>query len=235
MELRRLLKSLSRLFWLMVLLGVIGIGVGFFIANSDKEVLYSADTTIYTLNKIKSPINGLGGINYQDILASRQLVNDYQQIIRSDKVITLVEKEVKDINLSVSDIKNMISISAQPNSSIVIISAYSKDPKVAKDVSTAVSKCFISTLNDLTDSNIVGIIDEAKVPNVPISSDYSFLGFGRQREIMSMVLGGSVGLILALILIIFIDSFDTTIRFYEDIEKYTDCRIIGIIPNHSIK
>lgn len=224
MELRRFIFSMVRMCWLIILMGAIGGGIAAYLVDYKNMPVYSAETTVYTLNKASS-INNQSKIDYQDILISRNLINDYQDIMKSEKVITMTEKEIKDLNISQTELKEMISISSQNDSSIIVISAISTDPKVATLVSKAVTKCFISTLNEMTETNIIGVIDEAKEPTIPNSNENT-------KPIMLSV---ALGIVIAVLIIYAIDFFDTTIRYYEDVEKYTKISIIGVIPKYGIK
>jgi capsular polysaccharide biosynthesis protein len=224
MELRRFINSIIRMLWLIILLGAIGGAIATYMTNYNNVSMYYSETTIYTLNKVSS-VSNENKINYQDILLSRQLINDYQDIIKSEKVITMAEKEITNLNISQDEIKNMLSIRSQDNSNIVVISALSYDPKVAVAVSKAVTKCFISTLNEMTKTNIVGVIDEAKDPAYPLPNDYT-------RPIL---LGVVFGIVIAVLIIYIVDFFDTTIRFHEDVEHYTKLSILGVIPKYGIR
>lgn len=237
MEFKRFLHTFKRMIWLIILLGLLGGGIAAYmsgIINSNNKPMYVADTTIYTLAKAE---NNQTGIYYQDLTGIRQLANDYQDIIKSEKVTSLIEKEVKDLNLSQSEIKNMISVTAQEKSNIVVISGFSPKPGDAKIISDAAAKCFIETLSNLTDTNMVGVIDTAKEPVFPISDrNGKTLTFGNTDYSLNMILIGlAIGMLTAFAIIFAVDFFDTTIRTCDDIEHYTDISILGIVPNIDTK
>lgn len=222
MELKRFIYSMIRMFWLILLMCAIGGGTAAYIVDFTMVPMYSASTTVYTLNKSGS-MNNQPRIDYQDIITSRQLSNDYQDIIKSEKVISMTQSEIRDLNISQLELKEMISVSSQDNSNIIVISAIADDPKIATRISKAVSKSFISTLIEMTEMQIVGVIDEAKEPTQPIPN----------INTKPIVLGIACGLGLAILIIYWVDFFDTTIRFPEDVETYTNLSVLGIIPEYN--
>lgn len=224
MELRRFLYSMARMCWLIILLGIAGGTATAFLTGFSIKPIYSSDTMVYALNK-GSSVNNQSTIDYQNILISRQLINDYQDIIKSEKVMGMAEGEIKDPGISQEELKEMISISAQDESSIIVITATANDPKEAAAVSRAVAKSFIKTLSEMTETNIVGVIDEAKTPAKPIANPGNKI----------IIIGILLGLGTAVLIIFAIDFFDTTIRFYEDVELNTNLQIVGVIPKYGIK
>ncbi len=233
MELKRFIYSLARMFWLIILLGTLGAVGAEFIFSSENVEMYSAETKVFTLNKESNLANTPGSVNYQSILTSRQLASDYQDIVKSERVIAMIAKEINDPELTYTEIKNMIGMSSEQNSNIVVVHAFSQDPEKARKVSIIAAKCFVTALNELTNTNIIGIIDEPKDPILPIFDDSSLLG--RLGDKKPLVIGSFIGIVLSLLIIFVIDYFDTTIRFYEDIDHYTDTRVIGVIPKYSSK
>lgn len=224
MELKRFLHTFLRMFWLVILMGVIGLGIATYMYGYRTVPVYAADTKIFTLSK-GSPDKIQDKIDYQDILTNRQLSNDYQYIIKSKKVIEMSYEKLSDMKMSLDRLKSMISVSSQDNSSIVVIRAVSVDAEEAKKVSQTVSNSFISTLEELTKTDIVGIIDEPELPSTPVQPD----------NLKQILMGLLIGLGTAVIIIYIVDFFDTRIRFAEDIEHFTKLPMLAVVPKYSIK
>ncbi len=224
MELKRFLYTSLRMFWLIILLGAVGLGTAIYLYGYGAVPVYAAETKIFTLAK-GSADSSRNKIDYQDILTNRQLSNDYQDIIKSKKVIERSQSRLNGMKIDQDRIKGMISVSSQDNSSIVVIRAVSVDAEEARRVSQAVSNSFILTLEELTKTNIVGIIDEPQLASSPVQPDNS----------KQILLGLLIGIGAAVILIYIVDFFDTRIRFKEDIEHYTKLPMLAVIPKYSIK
>lgn len=224
MELKRFLYTFLRMFWLIILLGSVGLGVTIYLYGYGAVPVYTADTKIFTLAK-GSADSSRNKIDYQDILTNRQLSNDYQDIIKSKKVIEMSQRQLSGMKIDPDRLKSMISVNSQDNSSIVVIRAVSADAGEAGRVSLAVSNSFISTLEELTKTDIVGVIDEPGLPSSPVQPD----------NLKQILMGLLIGIGTAIIIIYIADFFDTRIRFKEDIEHYTKLPMLAVIPKYNIK
>lgn len=217
MELRRFFNSIARMFWLVVLFGLIGGGIAFY-TNYFATPVYEAETTIYAMTKGQN-------VNYQDVMLSRQMVQDYQEIITSDRVLALSADKLKNYNITPQQLKGMISVQPKNESSIISIRATSNEPKIAAEASSAVTHAFLDVSSDITNNQIVGVLDQAKIPQYPVSS-------GGTRNIVIGIIAG----ILAAITVIYIrELFDTTIRYAEDLERNLKIKVTGIIPKYGIR
>ncbi len=223
MEIRRILYSVARKWWLVVLLAVLGGGIGFLSVFFTKP-MYQADTTLYIINRDKVLTTGQS-LNSQDIAVSQQLVRQYSDIISSRLVTSAVVRDVKNYNFTENEILSMVNISSNKDSNILTISAMWSDPTAAAAVANATGREFTTQIRQLTNSDNVGILDEALVPNYPISNN----------GLKKVFLGLLAGLTVAFGIIYIIEYFDTTVRSAEDIENGLKLRVIGIIPEHDIR
>ncbi len=224
MEIRRFMNSIKRMLWLIILFGVIGGGVTYYTSYYKSVPMYNAETTIYAMSKGSSTSNS-DSINYQDVMLSRYLVEDYKEIITSEKVLKLAASQLQKYQITQDYLKGMISVSPKNDSSVIGISVTANDPKLAAEASTAVTQAFMTRLRELTNANIVGILDAAQEPQAPISNNYT----------KNMVVGVLVGIILALAIIYIRELFDMNIRYVEDLENSLNLKVIGIIPKYGIR
>lgn len=224
MELKRFLHTIIRMFWLIVLLSFIGGGLAAYITVKSYVPKYQSETTIYAV--AKSPkTNGANGIDYQDILISRQLVQDYEKIVMSEKVMTKAAEELKDIGITQDELRSMILVNLHKDSSIIGIEAVSNNPETAARVSKVVTKEFIQNLYEITNSSIVGVLDEAQTSSLPMSENNN----------KTVAICAAAGMFIALAIIYIRELFDTTVRSAEDVEYNLKLNVIGIIPKYVIK
>jgi len=169
-------------------------------------------------------VTGGKSISSLDRTLHPELVRQYYDIIYSRSLTSAVSKEVKEYNLSENEILSMVSITSKDNSNIFTISARGSDPTMVAAVANATGHEFITQLHQLWNSNNVGILDAALVP------DYSI----NNKRVQKILLGISIGLTIALGIIYCINYYDTTVRSAEDIVRGLKVRVIGIIPEHDI-
>ncbi len=224
MEIRRFLNSVQRMIWLIILFGVVGAGIPAYLNIVKAIPMYKAETTIYAMSNT-STADGGKGINYQDVSISRQLVFDYQYVLTSEKVISLANKLLEKYKLSQEELISMLNITPKDESSVIAISAVSNDAKKSADISNAVTEAFISQLREMTNSNIIGVLNEAEIPKVPIDN-------GSTKK---TIMGFFVGIIIAFSIIYIRELFDMKLRYIDDIEDTLKIKLLGAIPKYSIR
>ena len=224
MEIRRFLNSVQRMLWLIILFGVIGAAIPAYLNIVKAIPMYKAETTIYAMSKNSTADVGKG-INYQDVSISRQLVFDYQYVLTSEKVISLANKLLEKYNFSQEQLISMINITPKDESSVIAISAVSDGAKKSADISNAVTEAFISQLIEMTNSNIIGVLNKAETPKAPIDN-------GSTKK---TIMGFLVGVIIAFSIIYIRELFDMKLRYIDDIEDTLKIKVIGAIPKYSIR
>ena len=185
--------------------------------------MYQANVSLYIMNRDKVLTKG-ETLSAQDLAVSQQLVRQYSEIISSRSLVLAVLKEVKDYNLTEETLLEMIFFDGKKDSSILTISVKWNDPAVAAIVANATAREFTSQIRKITNSDNVGILDEAVIPTIPVSS-----------RMLKILLGILAGLIISLGFIYINDYFDTTVRSVEDIENGLGLRVIGIMPEYDIR
>jgi len=160
-----------------------------------------------------------------DLELSQQLVRPYSEIIFSRSMATAVARDVNNYHLTIDNILSIVKIDSNKDSNILTISAISSDPAAAAAVANAAGREFIIQIRKITNSDNVGILDEALVPNYPVSNN----------EIQKVLLGLLSGLMVAFGITYTIGYFDTTVYSVEDVEKGLKVRVIGIIPEYDIR
>ncbi|MHB8065125.1 MAG: YveK family protein, partial [Ruminiclostridium sp.] len=169
-------------------------------------------------------LNENASINYQDLLLSRQLVQDYQEIIASERVMTLAVKLLGEYQFSQEQLKSMVNVTQKNESSVIAIRAIADEAKVAADISNAVTNAFISQLREMINGNIVGVLNEARIPQFPITNDAT----------KKIIIGIIAGVVVAVCIIYIGELFDLKIRYVEDVENSLKIKVIGVIPKYSI-
>jgi Capsular polysaccharide biosynthesis protein len=222
MEIRLILYAVARKWWLIILLAGLGGGIGYYLNVYSAHSIYSADTKLYVLNRDKVLTGQI--LNSQDIAMSQQLVKQYSGIFYSRSVTSAAAKELADYGLSESMIASMVELSNKEDSNLLTIKARASDPVLAAAIANAMGKEFNSLIRTLTQSDYIGILDEAQVPLQPIPNN----------GMMKVLIWILAGVVSALAIIYFIEYFDTTVRSAEEIEKGLGLNIIGIIPEYDI-
>ena len=141
------------------------------------------------------------------------------------RLVTPAQKEItKPSNktkyqLSVDELKSMVTISSQQNSQVFSINVKSKDPKLAADVANEVADVFKDKIGGFMKINNVSIIDSAKANKKPVSPNTKLFTLAGL-----VVLGG-----LTFLYMLIKELSDTTIKSPDEVSQLFGMTNLGVI------
>lgn len=227
MEIKRLLNALWRKAWVMIILAALGGGITSYFTVYRAVPMYRAECTLYVFNIDKVLQKGQT-LTQNDLNYSLALVQNFSELIKSRRVTSQAAVILKNkgvVNINEEMLAGFVSLGTQKQSNIIVVSSVSTDPEMAALISNAMGKAFVDTLNGLTNSKSIDILDAATVPRVPVSNN-------SYTKILAGIL---IGAILGFGIIYLQAIYDTTVRYMEDVEQGLNIKVIGIIPQHKIK
>lgn len=141
------------------------------------------------------------------------------------RLVTPAQKELtKPSNktkyqLSVDELKSMVTISSQQNSQVFSINVKSKDPKLAADVANEVADVFKDKIGGFMKINNVSIIDSAKANKKPVSPNTKLF------TLAGLVFIGGLTFLYMLIK----ELADTTIKSPDEVSQLFGMTNLGVI------
>lgn len=141
------------------------------------------------------------------------------------RLVTPAKKEItKPSNktkyqLSVDELKSMVTITSQQNSQVFSINVKSKDPKLAADVANEVADVFKDKIGGFMKINNVSIIDSAKANKKPVSPNTKLFTLAGL-----VVLGG-----LTFLYMLIKELSDTTIKSPDEVSQLFGMTNLGVI------
>lgn len=193
-----------------ILLGVLSI-IGTMLFITPK---YESTTKIMVLNKQDN-----NTLTSADMQTSTQLTKDYAELIQSR---TVVEGVIAQLNLDMTykEMLNKVSVETSSDSRIVAISVTDEDPYTASEIANAVRDMAAEHIQSVMDIEAVNVVDTANIPNEKASPSLAKNG----------VIGGLLGVIIAMAAVIIIYLTNDTIKVEEDVERYLGLSVLGSIP-----
>ncbi|WP_273714027.1 YveK family protein [Leuconostoc mesenteroides] len=185
--------------------------------NTYKNLIISSNVLGTVSDKLKNPapivVQKAKDAVY-DTLAdgTRRLVSPAQ------KEITKPSNKTK-YQLSVDELKSMVTISSQQNSQVFSINVKSKDPKLAADVANEVADVFKDKIGGFMKINNVSIIDSAKANKKPVSPNTKLFTLAGL-----VVLGG-----LTFLYMLIKELSDTTIKSPDEVSQLFGMTNLGVI------
>lgn len=159
-----------------------------------------------------------------DIMMYQKLVKTYAKIAESNDV---AEKAIKDLggNYTVKELQNVVKVTPQADTQIMDIKTENKDPQEAKRIVEAVTKSFIEKSKQIIPNGNVEIIDSPKVPENPI----------KPKKALNVAIAFFLGLMVSFGIVFILEYMDNTVKNQDDIEKYLEIPVLGMIPEHTSK
>lgn len=238
LELRQLWHIIQKHLFALIFMAIIGACAGYGVAKFVIAPTYSASTSM--LVNRSADDTSTATANLSDQQADVQLINTYKNLIISSNVlgavsdtladgtrrlVTPAQKEItKPSNktkyqLSVDELKSMVTITSQQNSQVFSINVKSKDPKLAADVANEVADVFKDKIGGFMKINNVSIIDSAKANKKPVSPNaklFTLAGF--------VVIGG-----LTFLYMLIKELADTTIKSPDEVSQLFGMTNLGVI------
>ena len=192
--------------------------------------IYSVSTQIL-VNKT----NEEAQYNYSEVQTNLQLINTYNVIIKSPRILDIVAEEMKG-DFTAASLKEKITVSSEQNSQVITLSVEDEDPHTATKIANKTAEIFQSQISDIMKVDNVSILAKAEVQDniSPV----------KPKPLLNIVIAMVVGLMAGVGVAFLLEYLDTTIKTESDVEKLLELPVIGVIstigesdlqaaPNHS--
>jgi capsular polysaccharide biosynthesis protein len=217
MDLIKVFRLILKELWIILIVTIICAILSGVISTYVIKKTYQSTATIMVLqNNINGPNTT---IQSGDFMVAQQFVNTFMEIVSFPRILDLVSKQLNR-KYSADAIKKMVMVTNTTNTLILTISVKCNNAQDASDIANAVVSNFINEVRNILSFDIIKQIDTAKASSSPVSPNIP----------LNIALAGFVGLFLSVGIIILIAYFDNTIKTEDDITKYLELPVIGLIP-----
>lgn len=219
LDLRRLLSALRRKWaWILILTALVGSAAFGYTSSKPKE--YDASAIMIT-----GAGKGLGNLE----LSSQ--VNDTTQTLGDlidDRVVVdrALSKVKNSGKVDIDELLKKVSSNVPPDTQEILLTVRDEDPKRARDIANAIVTEFSKLVKEKAGNGSelsATVWQQATVPKhaaVP-------------RVKLMTAVGLFLGLLLGMIAAIAHEYFDSRWRGEDDIERYLDLPVLGLIPDFS--
>lgn len=206
----------KRFLVILAVMLVVGIAVTIFTFLVQDDI-YRAQSTIIVSSTNADP--ALGQLTVNDYNLNVKLVNSYSVICKTNRVLEQVIVEL-GLPMTTETLAEKITVSSAKDTEIIHIAVEDPDPAAAQRIANSVTRIFQSEVKVIMKMDNVQIIDEARLPNSPVSPN-------RARNVM---LGFAVGLMLGFGLAFMIEILDRSIKSEEQITELLGIPVLGSVP-----
>lgn len=177
--------------------------------------LYTSVTQMYVLTKQDNNAN----VTYSDLQTGTQLTKDYMVLIKSRPVMEQVISAL-NLDMEAEELADMISVETETDTRVLNISVRNKDPKVAKELADAVRSAVGVQITEIMDAEAVNTVQEGNLATSPSSPN----------TMKNSLIGGILGVIIAIGVIVLIFVLDDTVKSPDDVEQYLGLNALTSIP-----
>lgn len=206
-------KRLALIISIMLFAMIVSAVVSYFVITPE----YKSSTQIL-VNQQKDEASALYSTN--EVQANVQLISTYSVILKSAAILNNVKEEL-NLDMSVSDLNNKITVESAQNSQVMTVSITDSDPKLALQIANKTAEVFEKEIKNIMTIDNVNVLplaeDQENQP--PISPNPS----------LNIVIAAVIGLLIGIGLAFLLEYLDNTIKTEQDIEKLLELPILGAI------
>lgn len=160
-------------------------------------------------------------VTSDQINSATKLVSTYSIIIKSD---TVLQQVINDLGLSLTygELKDRVTVDAVDDTQVMKITVRSNNPEWAQQVCNKITEVSPDVILEAVEAGSVKVISNASLAATPVSPNTT----------KNTALGGMIGLVLCLGVIFLQVLLDNKLNNEEDIAKYLDLTVVGVIPEY---
>jgi len=218
-SLKELFQTIKKRLSLILLITFTAVAVSGILSYFVLTPIYSVSTQIL-VNKTSDDIQ----YNYSEVQTNLQLINTYNVIIKSDRILDIVAEEI-DGDFIASQLKEKITVSSEQNSQVITLAVEDADPNTAATIANKTAEVFQSQIAEIMKVDNVSILAKAEVAeNIsPV----------KPKPILNIAIALVVGLMAGVGIAFLLEYLDNTIKTESDIEKLLELPVLGVISTIS--
>lgn len=215
-DLLEVLNAVRQHLLAVILTTVILAGVGFGVSKFLITPQYEASALMIVNTRQDTTSN----VTSDQINSATKLVSTYSIIIKSDTVLQQVIDNL-GLSLTYEKLAERVTVSAVDDTQVMKVTVKSDNPEWARQVCEQITVVSPDVILESVEAGSVKVISSAVNPT-PVSPNV-----GRNT-----MLGGVLGLVISVGIILLAVLLDNKIHTEDDIAKYLDLAVVGVIPEY---
>jgi capsular polysaccharide biosynthesis protein len=222
-DLRIYITLFKKYLWLIVLLVFTSTTGAAIYSNYNYQPIYQASSKLIINNQPRADLLGKDPMNLASMAVNVTMINTYKEILKTPSIMEKVVLRHPDLNMSPEQLISKISITAINDTQLMAIIAIDSSHERAVRMANYVSETFQTEVPKVMkiDSNIA-ILDKAKEMDNPKPIN--------QKSSRNIVLAAAASLVVAVCIILFLDSLDDTMKTVKEVCSVFDAPALAMIP-----
>lgn len=160
-------------------------------------------------------------VTSDQINSATKLVSTYSIIIKSDTVLQQVIDNL-GLNLTYAQLNKRVTVAAVDDTQVMKITVQSDSPEWARQVCEQIITVAPDVIKEAVEAGSVKAISNPSLATEPVSPNI----------MKNTMLAAAVGFVLVIGIIVLQVLLDNKINTEEDVTKYLDMTVLGVIPQY---
>ena len=160
-------------------------------------------------------------VTSDQINSATKLVSTYSIIIKSDTVLQQVIDNL-GLSLTYEKLGERVTVSAVDDTQVMKVTVTSDNPEWARQVCEQITQISPDVILEAVEAGSVKVISNASISPEPVSPNVS----------RNTALGAVAGLVISVGIVFLMVLLDNKINNEEDVSKYLDLTVVGVIPEY---
>lgn len=160
-------------------------------------------------------------VTSDQINSATKLVSTYSIIIKSDTVLQQVIDNL-GLNLTYAKLNKRVTVAAVDDTPVMKITVQSDSPEWARQVCEQIITVAPDVIKEAVEAGSVKVISNPSLATEPVSPNI----------MKNTMLAAAVGFVLVIGIIVLQVLLDNKINTEEDVTKYLDMTVLGVIPQY---
>lgn len=160
-------------------------------------------------------------VTSDQINSATKLVSTYSIIIKSDTVLQQVIDNL-GLNLTYAKLNKRVTVAAVDDTQVMKITVQSDSPEWARQVCEQIITVAPDVIKEAVEAGSVKVISNPSLATEPFSPNIK----------KNTMLAAAVGFVLVIGIIVLQVLLDNKINTEEDVTKYLDMTVLGVIPQY---
>ncbi len=160
-------------------------------------------------------------VTSDQINSATKLVSTYSIIIKSDTVLQQVINNL-GLNLNYAQLNKRVTVATVDDTQVMKITVQSDSPEWARQVCEQITTVAPDVIKEAVEAGSVKVISNASLATEPVSPNIK----------KNTALAATVGFALVIGIIVLQVLLDNKINTEEDVTKYLDMTVLGVIPQY---
>lgn len=162
-------------------------------------------------------------VTSDQITSATKLVSTYSIIIKSDTVLQQVINNL-GLSLTYNELNERVTVSSVDDTQVMQITVRSDNPEWAQQVCEQITVVSPDVILESVEAGSVKVISQSSANPDPVSPNVM-----RNTAIAALL-----GLVLSMGVVILREMLDNKIKSEEDVRKYLELPVIGVIPDYDM-